>query len=39
VTLWPDSQRHIETLTEGMDAADRQKVLVGNATRVYGFDT
>ena len=39
VTLWPNSRRHIETLTDGMDPGDREKVLVGNAARVYGFET
>ena len=37
VTLWPNSQKHIETLTKGMDAGDRHKILAGNAERVYGL--
>ena len=37
VTLWPNSQKHISTLTKGIDAEPRQKVLAGNAVRVYGF--
>jgi predicted TIM-barrel fold metal-dependent hydrolase len=35
VTLWPNSRDHIERLTKGMTAADREKVLSGNAARVY----
>jgi hypothetical protein len=35
VTLWPDSQKHIAKLTAGMSDADVQKVLAGNAERVY----
>jgi hypothetical protein len=37
VCLWPKSQEHVERLTAGMDAGDRQKVLAGNAERVYGL--
>jgi predicted TIM-barrel fold metal-dependent hydrolase len=37
VTLWPDSQRHVEELTRGLDPAEAAKVLAGNAERVYGI--
>jgi predicted TIM-barrel fold metal-dependent hydrolase len=37
VTLWPNSAQHIATLTEGMRDEDRDKVLAGNAARVYGL--
>ncbi len=39
VTLWPNSQKHIAELTKGLSDSDREKVLVGNAARVYGFET
>jgi predicted TIM-barrel fold metal-dependent hydrolase len=37
VCLWPESQQHIARLTQGMAAAAKQKVLAGNAMRVYGL--
>ena len=37
VCLWPKSQDHIARLTAGMADADRQRVLAGNAARVYGI--
>lgn len=37
VTLWPRSRQHIEKLTAGMLPADIEKVLAGNAARVYGI--
>lgn len=37
VTLWPNSQEHIAKLTAGMDEVDIDKVLAGNAERVYGI--
>jgi predicted TIM-barrel fold metal-dependent hydrolase len=36
VCLWPDSQRHAAELTEGMPADVAEKLLSGNAARVYG---
>jgi predicted TIM-barrel fold metal-dependent hydrolase len=36
VCLWPDSQRHAAELTEGMPADVAEKLLAGNAARVYG---
>ena len=38
VTLWPNSQKHIEELTRDLGAAERDKVLYGNAASVYGFE-
>jgi predicted TIM-barrel fold metal-dependent hydrolase len=35
VTLWPNSQVHIERLAKGLTATDQEKVLSGNAARVY----
>jgi predicted TIM-barrel fold metal-dependent hydrolase len=35
VTLWPNSERHIAELTQGMDASTKTKVLAGNADRLY----
>jgi predicted TIM-barrel fold metal-dependent hydrolase len=35
VCLWPHSQKHVERLTQGMSETDKQKVLSGNAARVY----
>ncbi|MCH2171304.1 amidohydrolase [Myxococcota bacterium] len=37
VTLWPNSRNHIATLTAGLDADVKHKVLAGNAERVYRF--
>ncbi len=37
VTLWPNSRDHIARLTEGLSEADVEKVLSGNAARVYGI--
>jgi hypothetical protein len=37
VTLWPKSAEHIAGLTAGMDPVAKEKVLAGNAIRVYGF--
>jgi predicted TIM-barrel fold metal-dependent hydrolase len=36
VCLWPDSRRHAAELTEGMPADVAEKLLSGNAARVYG---
>jgi predicted TIM-barrel fold metal-dependent hydrolase len=35
VTLWPNSRQHIARLTKGMSEEDVEKVLSGNAARVY----
>ena len=35
VTLWPNSRSHIARLTKGMSDHDTEKVLSGNAARVY----
>jgi predicted TIM-barrel fold metal-dependent hydrolase len=35
VTLWPNSRAHIERLTKGISGDDVEKVLSGNAARVY----
>ncbi len=35
VTLWPNSRSHIDRLTKGMSDVDKEKVLSGNAARVY----
>jgi predicted TIM-barrel fold metal-dependent hydrolase len=37
VTLWPRSQEVIATLTEGMSADTRHKILAGNAVRAYSL--
>jgi predicted TIM-barrel fold metal-dependent hydrolase len=37
VTLWPNSQEHIATLTAGLTEEDKHKVLAGNAERVFGI--
>jgi predicted TIM-barrel fold metal-dependent hydrolase len=37
VCLWPRSQEHVARLTKGMRDVDREKVLSGNAARVYGL--
>jgi predicted TIM-barrel fold metal-dependent hydrolase len=37
VCLWPNSQQQIARLTKGMRESDKQKVLSGNAERVYGL--
>jgi len=37
VTLWPHSSKHIAELTAGMDENTKDKVLAGNADRVYRF--
>jgi predicted TIM-barrel fold metal-dependent hydrolase len=37
VCLWPNSRQHIERLTAGLSDVDREKVLHGNAARVYGL--
>jgi hypothetical protein len=37
VTLWPNSRKHVAELTAGMDPVDAEKVLAGNAARVYGL--
>ncbi|MCW2546186.1 MAG: amidohydrolase 2 [Mycobacterium sp.] len=36
VCLWPESRRHVSELTAGLDPADAEKILSGNAARVYG---
>ena len=35
VCLWPDSREHVAKLTHGVDAKQAEKVLAGNAARVY----
>jgi len=37
VCLWPNSQDHVKRLTKGMREVDKEKVLSGNAARVYGI--
>jgi predicted TIM-barrel fold metal-dependent hydrolase len=37
VCLWPNSRQHIERMTAKLTDADRDKVLSGNAARVYGI--
>ena len=36
VTLWPNSRTHIEKLSQGVDPVAVEKILSGNAARVYG---
>ncbi len=36
VCLWPDSRKHIAQLTARLDPSDTEKILSGNAARVYG---
>lgn len=36
VCLWPESKRHIAELTAGLSLEATQKILSGNAERVYG---
>jgi predicted TIM-barrel fold metal-dependent hydrolase len=36
VCLWPRSSEHIATLTAGLDPVQTEKLLSGNAARVYG---
>jgi predicted TIM-barrel fold metal-dependent hydrolase len=35
VTLWPNSRSYIDRLTSGLTPSDKEKVLSGNAARVY----
>ncbi len=35
---WPESHRFIDTLRKTLSSDDAQKVLCGNAARLYGFD-
>jgi predicted TIM-barrel fold metal-dependent hydrolase len=37
VTLWPNSKEHIAQLTKGLDPVATEKILAGNAARVYGI--
>jgi predicted TIM-barrel fold metal-dependent hydrolase len=37
VCLWPNSRQHIATLTAGLRPEDTEKILSGNASRVYGI--
>jgi predicted TIM-barrel fold metal-dependent hydrolase len=37
VTLWPNTREYANKLTVGLDPADVEKVLSGNAARVYGI--
>jgi predicted TIM-barrel fold metal-dependent hydrolase len=36
VTLWPNSSEHVPKLTAGLGQAATEKILSGNAARVYG---
>ena len=36
VTLWPNSRTHIAKLSEGVDPVAVEKIVSGNAARVYG---
>ena len=36
VCLWPDSRRHVAELTAGLTPEATEKILHGNASRVYG---
>ncbi|HEX7097199.1 MAG TPA: amidohydrolase family protein [Acidimicrobiales bacterium] len=36
VTLWPNTQTIVPKLTEGLDPAAAEKIMSGNAARVYG---
>lgn len=36
-TLWPRTQEHLATLTEGMEPDDAQAILATNAVRVFGL--
>jgi hypothetical protein len=36
VCLWPNSRQHIAELTAGLDPVATEKILSGNAARVYG---
>ena len=35
---WPDSGRFIDTIRKSLSSEDAQKILCGNAARLYGFD-
>jgi predicted TIM-barrel fold metal-dependent hydrolase len=37
VTLWPNSSTHIPKLTSALDPVATEKILSGNAARVYGI--
>lgn len=37
-TFWPYSREKIAKDFEGVDDADKQKMLAGNAAQLYGFD-
>lgn len=37
VSLWPNSKKYIAELTAGYDSEAKQKVLAGNAARVFGL--
>lgn len=37
VTLWPNTREYANKLTVGLDPVDAEKVLAGNAARVYGI--
>ena len=37
VTLWPNSKEHLAKLTKGVDPAAVDKIVSGNAERVYGL--
>ena len=36
VTLWPNSNEHVPKLTGGLSPEATEKILSGNAARVYG---
>ena len=38
VCLWPNSAKHIEQLTKNIDDVAKQKILAGNAVRVFGLN-
>jgi predicted TIM-barrel fold metal-dependent hydrolase len=37
VTLWPNTAKYVTDLTDGLREDDKEKVLAGNAARVYGL--
>ena len=37
VCLWPNSKKHVAELTAALSPVDTEKILNGNAARVYGI--